>query len=670
MPVDGDAQRSGPRRRFTTRIELAVIRGEIQELGVLEKAVTSTGDPVDAIAVGHYLGVRPVEAELALDRALSAALPSPPHGRDDVTNDDLILTQFTDRGVIRGDLGQVFFLHDARSAASGGDGRGVERVIAIAGMGVPAQFGEPELTVLARELCWSVGRLGKRHLATVVIGNGRGNLDIDAAISGWVRGIKRAVTGVDIDGPRQVRRVTFVVRDPGKISAVQDAILRERDRLSADDRMTIDYDPIPGAALERFRGEALERQIDQLRHGRATAPRGETDPPTRLTIGFERRTYRFGAITALASVPEREVELDPTLAIDANTELGLETDRRLQLERGRFLEQLLVPDELRDHMSGREPLVLMLDATTARIHWEMVAQPIEGVTADDEAVADDEEPLAFDPDLFLGTSRGLTRQLRTTFAPPPQPPPPPRRVLRVLIVADAAPDDPLPKAREEAEAIEQLFGEFNRVYDAADNEVEVTALVGPEEATRTNVLRHLMLHKYDVLHYAGHSEYDDTRDPPVSGWIFQQGYQPGTPKRMITADELRRIDRVPEFVFSNSCQSGVTPERATKRNDRLAPSFAEAFFERGVGNFVCTAWEVIDDEAIEFARVLYRELLGLAEGSAAGKYEPTEPKAMHLAMRTARIALAHRDTGVGTWGAYQHYGNPNLRFFDPSTLRV
>src|SRR3954452_8144994 len=195
LPVDGDAQRSGPRRRFTTRIELAVIRGEIQELGVLEKAVTSTGDPVDAIAVGHYLGVRPVEAELALDRALSAALPSPPHGRDDVTNDDLILTQFTDRGVIRGDLGQVFFLHDARSAASGGEGRSVERVIAIAGMGVPAQFGEPELTVLARELCWSVGRLGKRHLATVVIGNGRGNLHIGAGISGWVRGVKRAGEG-------------------------------------------------------------------------------------------------------------------------------------------------------------------------------------------------------------------------------------------------------------------------------------------------------------------------------------------------------------------------------------------------------------------------------------------------------------------------------------------
>jgi heme-binding NEAT domain protein len=32
-------------------------------------------------------------------------------------------------------------------------------------------------------------------------------------------------------------------------------------------------------------------------------------------------------------------------------------------------------------------------------------------------------------------------------------------------------------------------------------------------------------------------------------------------------------------------------------------------------------------------------------------------------MRWARLEIAIRDYGVRTWGAYQHYGNPRLRFF-------
>jgi hypothetical protein len=47
--------------------------GEIQNLryGSIK---SSAGDPVDAILVGHYINVRPQEAELALDRAISRPL--------------------------------------------------------------------------------------------------------------------------------------------------------------------------------------------------------------------------------------------------------------------------------------------------------------------------------------------------------------------------------------------------------------------------------------------------------------------------------------------------------------------------------------------------------------------------------------------------------------------
>jgi hypothetical protein len=265
--------------------------------------------------------------------------------------------------------------------------------------------------------------------------------------------------------------------------------------------------------------------------------------------------------------------------------------------------------------------------------------------------ADDNEPL-FDPNAFLGTSRGLTRQLRTTFAPPPEPPPPARRKLSVLVVADPADDAPLPGAQAEGEEVAGLFESFNGVYrELSYNQVEVVRLFGPFEATRTNVLRHLMFTNYDVLHFAGHCVFDP-EEPSNSGWIFSR-------RERLTANELNRVDRIPKFIFSNACESGITPDRSELRTAALAPSFAEAFFQRGVANFICTAWPVDDQAARRFARRLYSGLLGLIKVG--------EPEPMHVAMREARVEIATR-AGGRTWGAYQHYGNPYFRFFDVGTM--
>jgi CHAT domain len=130
---------------------------------------------------------------------------------------------------------------------------------------------------------------------------------------------------------------------------------------------------------------------------------------------------------------------------------------------------------------------------------------------------------------------------------------------------------------------------------------------------------------------------------------------------LLSANELNRIDQVPKFVFSNACESGVTPDRARDRNPRLAPGFAEAFFNRGVANFVCTAWPVDDVAAREFAVTLYSNLLGI-QTAAAGN-----PVPMHEAMREARLAIARTANGRTTWGAYQHYGNPYFRLFYADT---
>jgi hypothetical protein len=171
-----------------------------------------------------------------------------------------------------------------------------------------------------------------------------------------------------------------------------------------------------------------------------------------------------------------------------------------------------------------------------------------------------------------------------------------------------------------------------------------------------------------VLHFAGHCTYD-AKEPARSGWIFSDG-------EVLSAFELNRIDRIPKFVFSNACESGITPDRSEKRSVGLAPSFAEAFFARGVANFVCTAWPVDDLAARVFALELYARLIGIEPlradaadagdtgGGAAGR-TPLRggPQPMYRAMQAARQRIMRTPNGVRTWGAYQHYGNPFFRLF-------
>jgi hypothetical protein len=268
---------------------------------------------------------------------------------------------------------------------------------------------------------------------------------------------------------------------------------------------------------------------------------------------------------------------------------------------------------------------------------------------------------------FLGTYRGLTRQLRTTFASPPQPARNHQTVPRVLVVADPSRDHPLVGAAEEGLTVAGLFETFNRVAErvAWPQRFQVTRLIGPLEATPTRMLRELTVRRYEVLHYAGHCFFDP-QDPAQSGWVFSDGI-------VISAYELERIDRAPALVVSNACESGITPDRASERSAALVPSFAESFFAQGVTNYIGTAWPVDDIAARLFAATLYSSLLGLDLG-ADGQVQPVDPggaaslkpRPMHLAMLRARLAIARTSSGRGTWGAYQHYGNPYYRILSTS----
>jgi pimeloyl-ACP methyl ester carboxylesterase len=609
-------------------IQIAVLHGDIVE------GHRAAGNPlVDALAVGHYIGVKPQYAEAALDQAISSHLPqeteSPPGERG-------VLTQLTLRGTITGELGQPFLMPDPRPRAN--------RLVALAGLGYPGRLGVGELTVAVRELCWAIGRLGCRHLATVLIGSGADNLTPEEAVEGWANGVAQALAGQHA-GATRLERITVVERDASRLERLDAALAGTADAMRRDSALEIKYEPASARVRSRWRAasqKVAEPDPEDDARGREPEP-----VPTRITASREPGGYRFGAITQTASVPERVIPLDASLVAEANDVLAAEADDYRRHDRGRFLGRLLLPAELRAGLGGGAPVVMVLDATTARIHWELVTRP-----GAEPATKQGSPPGQLTD--FLGVGAGFTRQLRTTFAPPPEPPPPSDRRLRVLVVADPAEDAHLPGAEEEGSEVADLFDRLNSPHHPAS--VEVVRLFGPRQASRAEVLQRLMLERFHVLHFAGHCFYNPEH-PSASGWIFSDG-------ATISANELRRIDRVPEFVFSNACESGITPDRSGERSAELAPSFAESFFARGVGNFVCTAWPVDDSAARIFATMLYGGLLGLP-----GTPGDQGPLPMYRALREARGAVARTTAGgARSWGAYQHYGDPLYRLVSPSTV--
>jgi pimeloyl-ACP methyl ester carboxylesterase len=578
------------------------LRIRILEKSLADVSVGDTGDkfPIDCIAAGHYLRVRPTGAERDLDLAISATL-QPPDAKQEP-----ILAMFHERGVLRGDLGVPFFLPDPRKGHE-------NALIALAGMGRAGEFGVPELSLLARELCWSAAQLGKKHLATVLIGVSSNNLSYADAMQGWLVGLSRALAS----GAPRLEALTFVFRpgSPDDLALVITALKREVKTIS-DPKSPLSFMQIQLVDVPDVK---LPPRADAATTG-ATRISIEVDPSG---------VYKYSALTDSASIAERVIRLDPKRLKDASARLLITTDPIERYKLGKFLLDFLFPRDLRAQLTGSAPVILQLNNDAAKVYWEIAAQPV----ADDDPITPDDLP-------FLGLQRGLTRQLRTVLAPPPEPPPSVGRTLRVLIVADGNKEARLPGAQKEAQTIMALFDRINQAGKA--NKIVYTALVGPSKATTLDVLLKINDQPpFDVLHYAGHCEFDEA-DPARSGLLFSEGDR-------LTAADLDRVDRTPKFVFANACESGIMPSRPDLSSPELPAVFAEAFFKKGVANFICTAWPVSDAPACAFAEELYKNLLG--DGA------PIVP--MYEALRAARRRIA----STTTWGAYQHYGDPHFRLF-------
>jgi pimeloyl-ACP methyl ester carboxylesterase len=643
----------------------------------------------DVYSVGHYEGLEPQRAELALDRAVSGV------GEHEQADGRFVITQHSRRGMLRGALGDVSFFPWGRGSHSG-------RTVAVAGMGRPGTFDRVRLEQLVRTLMLAVGALpNAQTVGTVLIGSGEGTLSIRDAVRGLVVGIRDAIDEIaaseELRSVAPIKVLRIVEQERGRAEKIQNELelavdaLRpkraERRRaavefeltklktgksgvVSIEESIALLADSALGQASES--GSSASAALEELlAHAPATPkvrklaleeltgagaslgtgsrerpfrvtlePDGSRDPAAvRVSFWKDGPGIRAAAIHSAATVPERVVTVGSGLVEDLVKKMTNPRADEVD-DLCRLLYRLLVPTEFREVLQSG-PFVFEVDRPMAQVHWEMLANL--------GSERGPQRPLAVD--------LPLARQMRTQYSPSPLPPRPPRDRLRALVIGD--PGDPakgedLPGARREALHVAGLLRERGVTVEARIGAPSVPRegeLLGVKAADRIEVLGLLLDGGFDLLHYSGHGDFDPA-DPRRAGWLFETG--------LLTGGEIGRMEHVPSIVVANACLSAQTsqalagaPSPEDPRTEAgLLPSLADEFFKLGVRDYVGTAWEVNDVGAELFAETFYEALLpmDLSTGAPFGE-----------AIRQAREALWNRREYFGAlWAAYQHYGDPTV----------
>lgn len=498
-------------------------------------------------------------------------------------------------GMVGGGLGEVFLIPNVQKSIAAS-------AVILAGMGDYGRFNREDLDPLFANVTYGVTALGWREFATVVVGSGEGNLSLEQAIEGMLMGVESALRRLGGQGRLDILRVVEYDKDRFK------TILKIVEKIKNSDgpltlRLTTKELP------KRTHRKQLPKpeHLDQMKG-------------SRITIERDRDVFRFSAIREQAVIPVREITIQSSYAEGASELLKESRNVEDQQKYGKLLHSYLMPEDFQD-MVDVTPLTLMVDRSTAAFPWEMAAFEQHGKV------------------IFYGPGRQLTRQFRTTLSGSPGLiAPMTADRLRVLIIADPAPEAELqlPGARAEGRAVVHIM---QNMREEQGLNITVEQRIGANECDPVELLALILSEEFDLIHYSGHGDFDEN-SPAKGGWIFGK-------QNILSARDIFRARRVPRLIFANACFSGVVrsgkPFTLQESNRNLA-GLAQAFFERGVRNYIGTGWPVDDAAALEFAKVFYAEALSGNElGSSLSK---------------AREAIL---TSGSTWGAYQHYGQATAK---------
>ena len=675
-PVHVPAADSAEQRCDAPQVSDTPPRNDVASPGTTADAQTSTGTtespdvPIHVTLIlggitnvrtptsvgAHYEGLPLAGATAAFDRKL-----------------DGWLTRAIDIGIIGLTLGQLFTINFAQYHKS----KEVKaKNLILAGMGEPGRFAQDSLRLVMSNIVVAVKSMGKDQFATTLLGTRRKEMSIADALRGFLQGILDGYErlGAIADAAKEDREalrraasrplnMLLVHADEGAGNAIEaelNAIRRDNSikhlsltvtrgkAVKADDSAKDDATSkaSPDAPVTFMR-------ITRSRSGGEHPVAPATAKPRALDA-FSSETFQFSALSDLSVVPQREQEVNARLLRDAAERLTrpAAAEEKDHSRLGTYFANTVIPEDFRKLFEGPASLTIEVDEASAVYPWEMIAQARFAKTS------------------FVSHNIALSRQFCSLLSPPPTSPPTLNNRLKVLVIADPAPGLlALAGARREGLAVVDVLEKARMAWgDRYDITAEVR--IGPgRDAQAEQMLKALrrkgswlnakpcdplelaMLivnDQQDIIHYAGHGVADQTTGQ--TGWVF-------APDCVLSAKEIFRVRQVPRLVFANACFSATTSDREEMRKHMTG--LAQAFFARGIPNFIGAGWAVDDSCAEECARWFYARLLGLRGPDAYACDTPT--LTIGQALKAARERAFAADPTSSSWGAYQHYGSADDR---------
>ncbi len=291
---------------------------------------------------------------------------------------------------------------------------------------------------------------------------------------------------------------------------------------------------------------------------------------------------------------------------------------------GRTLFQLLVPLGFKSTARETSNLMLVLDAYTANLPWEMLIAESEPMVLRTrmvrqlatrnfrQAVSGTRQHSAYV--VYNPSTEGYYAEFGGNRPP---------------VKKEDDHLDPLKNAEEEGEAVAALL-------EGAGYHVERA----PAESRAADVIGRLFKQPYRVLVVAAHGMFQVTDRQGVarSGVVLSDGL-------MLTAAEVEQMEVVPELVFLSCCHLGEVNVAEGWAPNKLAYSLARELIEMGVRCVVAAGWKVDDGAAKTFATTFFEFFVKRNETFGEAIFQ-------------ARLACYDRHRECNTWGAYQAYGDP------------
>ncbi|MFK7845304.1 MAG: CHAT domain-containing protein [Rhodothermales bacterium] len=667
----------------------------------------------DVYAVGHYRGVEPQSAELAVDHHISQV----DWGMKwEDRRKKLVLTRLTQQGLLLGDIGQVDLFPWGKNGG---------RFAAICGMGFfNGDFSEQNLQLLFRKLVWKLNTLpGLTTLCTVLIGSGVGSLDTRRALRGQLNGYADALAAFPDDKDR-IHEVKIVEYDKLKAQEILDELLV----IAGQDEIALEL-TVEAKVQSKGTGRVSEEHALSLIIGsmlQSSGMSGNSKRKKLLTAYLEesgigsldnkelmsRLENAFAKIEktvdrATHSVEEtrRNSSLDEKVqarSIKAATkerlsEEGLSRIISVRLSSGRDAKTAM-PSRLSIRLENDVYRIAGLTASSAipereiKVDVKLVHELIERMTDPDaeralrhgkvlyqllmpgefEDLLTSSASLVFELDrntapihwemlVFPNREQAgavsltlpISRQLRTTYSNIPSSRA--GRARRALVIGN--PDGSLEFAEEEALIVSELLVKHDFEVDTfIGSPRDVNNSSGYPAANRLDVLEKLFEGNYAIVHYAGHGDYDKN-DPSKTGWLFDTG--------LLTAGEIQRLIDAPTLIFANACLSGRT-SMATAAGageediDVQSRQLAQPFGEAGL----------LPSLADEVLKLGVRNYIGTAwevddKGAilfAERFYQQfLNGESIGDAIFEARKKVSRHAQYGALWAAYQHYGPPDFK---------